>query len=103
MCLSLPMQVVAQADDNGHFAIVERHEHGTLRRERANMMLIGPQAVGTWVLVALGLAREVVADGERALIEDALAALAAELAGDYDPALHFTDLTSRDPARRRET
>ena len=100
MCLSLPMQVVAQADDNGHFAIVERHEHGTLRRERANMMLIGPQAVGTWVLVALGLAREVVADGERALIEDALA---AELAGDYDPALHFTDLTSRDPARRRET
>jgi hydrogenase expression/formation protein HypC len=38
------------------------------------------------------LAREVLDDRERALIEDALAALAASLAGRYDSSQHFTDL-----------
>ena len=97
------MQIVAHTDDSADFAIVERREVGFIRRERVNLMLIGPQAIGTWVLVALGLAREVVADAERALIEDALAALAAELAGNYDPAAHFTDLTSPDQHMRRQT
>ncbi len=103
MCLSIPMQIVAQADDSGHFAIVERRQGDTLRRERANMMLIGRQPVGTWILVSLGLAREVVDDGERALIEDALAALSAALAGNYDPAVHFIDLTTASPPRRGES
>lgn len=96
MCLSIPMQIVAQEDDNGDFAIVERWQGDMLRRERANMMLIGQQPVGTWILVSLGLAREVVDDGERALIEDALAALSAALAGDYDAGRHFLDLATAD-------
>jgi hydrogenase expression/formation protein HypC len=103
MCLSIPMQIVAQEDDNGHFAIVERRQGDTLRRERTNMMLIGQQPVGTWILVSLGLAREVVDDDERALIEDALAALAAALAGDYDPGQHFIDLTTADRRTRGES
>jgi hypothetical protein len=53
------------------------------------MMLIGRQPLGTWILASLGLAREVLDDHERALIEDALAALSASLAGDYDPSQHF--------------
>lgn len=56
------------------------------------MMLIGPQPPGTWVLASLGLAKEVVEPGQLALIEDALAALVASLAGDYDSSRHFGDL-----------
>lgn len=91
MCLSIPKQVVAW-EGEGEFAWVERDG----ARERVNMLLLGIQPLGTWVLTSLGIAREVVEDDERALIEDALAALAASLAGDYDPAGHFRDLA---PAR----
>ena len=87
MCLSIPMQVAAIEGD-GDFAWVERAG----RRQLVNMMLIGPQPPGAWVLTSLGLAREVVEPGQLALIEEALAALAASLAGNYDPEMHFRDL-----------
>jgi hydrogenase expression/formation protein HypC len=87
MCLSVPMQVVEWEGD-GDVAWLVRDD----RRERVNMMLIGPQPVGTWVLTALGLAREVVEPEQLALIEEALAALAASLDGDYDAAGYFRDL-----------
>ncbi len=95
MCLSLPMQLVAlegAGGEGGEFALVERRQGSAVRRERINMMLIGPQPLGTWVLASLGMAREVVDDDALALIEDALAALSASLAGDYDPKQHFADL-----------
>lgn len=95
MCLSIPMQLVALEGKSGDFAVAERGQGDTLRRERLNLMLIGPQPVGTWVLASLGLAREVLEDGERELIEDALAAVSAALTGDYDPARHFADLISK--------
>ncbi len=94
MCLSIPLQLVALADENGDFAIAERRQGSALRRERVNLMLIGPQPLGTWILASLGLAREVLDDRELALIEDALAALAASRAGDYDAAKHFSDLNT---------
>ncbi|MCK6412147.1 MAG: HypC/HybG/HupF family hydrogenase formation chaperone [Azonexus sp.] len=87
MCLSIPKQVVAW-EGEGDFAWVERDG----QRELVNMMLLGPQPPGTWVLTSLGLAKEVVDDEARALIEDALAALAASLNGDYDPQRHFQDM-----------
>ena len=87
MCLSIPMQVVALKGD-GDFAWVERAG----RRELVNMMLIGPQPLGAWVLTSLGLAKEVVEPGQLALIEEALAALAASLEGDYDASHYFSDL-----------
>lgn len=89
MCLSIPKQVV-EWEGEGDFAWVERDG----QRELVNMMLIGPQPVGTWVLTSLGLAKETVGDEERALIEDALGALAASLEDGYDPAQHFHDLDS---------
>jgi hydrogenase expression/formation protein HypC len=93
MCLSIPLRVVAWEGENGDLAIVERAQReGGVRRERVNMMLIGAQPVGTWLLASLGLAQEVLDDVQRALIEDALAALAAALDDNYDPAQHFTDL-----------
>jgi len=97
MCLSVPMQVVAHDDPSGELAIVERRDGGVLRRERANMLLLGPQAIGTWVLVSLGLAREIVSADERALIEDALAAVQAVQDGRYDAERHFVDLQRAPP------
>ncbi len=93
MCLSIPMQIVSL--EGPDLAIVERRQGPSLLREQVNLMLIGPQPPGTWILVALGLAREVLDDQERVLIEDALAALASSRAGSYDPSQHFTDLGSR--------
>lgn len=87
MCLSVPMQVV-DIEADGDLAVVERHG----RRERVNMMLLGEQPVGTWVLVSLGFAKEVVETEELALIEEALAALAASLDGSYDAGEWFRDL-----------
>lgn len=89
MCLSVPMQVAAWEGD-GEFAWLVRED----RRERVNMMLLGPQPVGAWVLTSLGLAREVVEPEQLALIEEALAALAASLDGDYDAAGYFHDLAA---------
>jgi len=87
MCLSIPMRVVAVEGD-GDFAWVERAG----RRELVNMMLVGPQPPGVWVLTSLGLAREVVEPGQLALIEEALTALAASLESDYDQSSYFGDL-----------
>jgi hydrogenase expression/formation protein HypC len=67
-----------------------------LRRECVSMLLIGPQPVGTWVLTALGFAREVVDEDALTLIEEALAALAASLDGDYDADSYFRDLSVAD-------
>lgn len=92
MCLSVPMKIV-EIEADGDLAVVERHG----RRERVNMMLLGPQPLGSWVLVSLGFAKEVVEEQELALIEEALAALAASLDGSYDAGEWFRDL---DPASR---
>lgn len=90
MCLSIPKCVAQWEDEEGNFAWVERAG----QRERINMMLIGPQPVGTWVLTSLGLAKEVIEEDQRQLIEDALSALAASLEDDYDPSQHFQDLNT---------
>ncbi|MDD2741725.1 MAG: HypC/HybG/HupF family hydrogenase formation chaperone [Rhodocyclaceae bacterium] len=83
----MPKQVVAW-EGEGDFAWVERDG----QREQINMMLLGAQPVGTWVLTSMGLAKEVIEDDQRQLIEDALSALAASLEDDYDPAQHFQDM-----------
>ena len=87
MCLSVPMQVESWLGE-GEVAWLVRGD----RREQANMLLVGPQPIGTWVLVALGFAKEVLDEESLALTEEALAALAATLDGDYDPAAWFRDL-----------
>ena len=99
MCLSVPMKVLA-LEAGGDLAVVGRGE----RREHVNMLLVGPQPLGTWVLVALGFAREVVSQDELVLIEEALGALAASLDGDYDARAHFADLEcGRERERERIT
>jgi len=87
MCLSVPMKVLA-LEAGGDLAVVGRGE----RRERVNMLLVGPQPLGTWVLVALGFAREVVSQSGWMMTAGTLGALAASLDGDYDARAHFADL-----------
>lgn len=91
MCIGIPKQVITLEGIEGEFAWVECADGSG--RERVNMMLVGALPPGSWVLTSLGIAREELDEAEVATINDALAALAASLAGDYDPARHFADLT----------
>lgn len=92
MCVGIPMKVVAS---NGFVAECE----GRGRRERLNMMLVGPQEAGTWVLAFLGSAREVLTEEEAARIDDALDAVEAVMNGATDVSGHFPDLRDSAPAK----
>ena len=60
------------------------------------MLLVGPQPVGTWVLVALGFAKGGGRAGRAGADRGGLAALAASLDGDYDAREYFADLDRRE-------
>ena len=88
MCLSIPKRVVeweGEGEFAGDFAWVERDG----QRERVNMMLIGPQPVGTWVVNFLGSARDVVTAEEASLINSALDGLSAAMRGETDLEQYF--------------
>jgi hydrogenase expression/formation protein HypC len=91
MCIGIPKLVLESEGVEGEFAWVAMADGS--QQERVNMMLIGPQEKGTWVLTSLGTAREVLTEDEAATINDALSALAESLDGTYDPSKHFADLT----------
>jgi hydrogenase expression/formation protein HypC len=89
MCLGIPMQVVAS---EGFLAICE----GRGQRKRVNMMLIGEQPVGTWVLVHLDSAREVLDETQAAQITEGLEALERVLRGESIEGMFADLLTSRE-------
>jgi hydrogenase assembly chaperone HypC/HupF len=68
------------------------------RRERVNMLLVGDQTQGTWVLVFQGSALRVMTPEEAAQTSDALLALAQTMNGNTSQldAL-FADLVNREP------
>jgi len=90
MCIGIPMQVVAPAGP------IHAWCEGRGERRRVDLLLVGAQPPGGWVLVFLDSAREVL-DPERARrIDAALDALDAALRG--DPLDHlFADLVDREP------
>jgi hydrogenase expression/formation protein HypC len=90
MCIGLPLRVV---ESHGNFAWCEADGH----RERLDMMLVGEQPVGTWVLGFLGTARQVLGDEEAAQSRAARQALAAALRGDASVDTYFADLVDRVP------
>jgi hydrogenase expression/formation protein HypC len=90
MCIGIPMQVVEPV---GSFAWCEAEGE----RERLDMMLIGEQAVGTWVLGFHGAARQVLSATEAAQARAGRLALAALLAGDACVDEYFADLVGREP------
>lgn len=90
MCVGIPMQVEAV---NG----IAAHATDGCARHLIDLSLTGPVAPGTWVLVHLGTAREVLEAHEAHLIRLALDGLAAVMAG-HGPGRAFADLEAREPA-----
>jgi hydrogenase expression/formation protein HypC len=90
MCIGIPMRVIEGADG---MALCE----GRGQRERLNLMLVGEQPAGTWVLAFQGSAVRVLSPAEAAASNDALDALASVLAGGDASDGFFADLVGREP------
>jgi hydrogenase expression/formation protein HypC len=100
MCIGIPMRVV---EGDGVAAICEGPSAGRERgaRERIDMLIVGAQPPGTWVLVFHGVARRVLTDTEAQQTLDALDALGIALnapdSGREAIDALFADLVDREP------
>ena len=89
MCLGIPVQIL----ECGAFTARCLGPRGEVE---VDLLLVGPQPEGTWLLTFLDAAREVI-DAERAaLVTAALAALDAVGQGASDFSAYFADL-EREP------
>lgn len=86
MCVGVPMQIV---ECGFGLAVCD---HNGIKKE-INTMLVGEQEPGTWVLVFIDAAREVIAEADAAKITDALRALDIVMNGGTDIDHLFADLT----------
>lgn len=77
MCVGIPMRVV---EPRGGEALAE----GRGQRQLLDMLLIGPQPAGTWVLAYLGTAREVLSAERAGEVDAALDGLEAVLSGETE-------------------
>ncbi len=77
MCIGVPVQII-EAED---LMALCRGRNG---EERVNMMLIGPQPEGSWVLNFLGSAREVISEDDAININKALDGLTEIMSGAKD-------------------
>ncbi len=87
MCIGVPVEVI----EAGEFFSRCRGRNG---EEQVNMVLIGVQPVGTWVLNFLGSAREVITAEDAAQIDRALDGLSEIMRGasEIDLEYYFPDL-----------
>jgi hydrogenase expression/formation protein HypC len=90
MCIGIPMRL---ASDGIGRAFAEGRGQG----ETLDLMLVGEQPAGTWVLAFRGAAMRVLSAEEARDTNAALDALEAVLAGDRDVDAHFADLIDREP------
>lgn len=90
MCIGVPMCVTSEGTGRAWC-------EGRGERVELDMLLVGPQPAGTWVLAFQGAARRVMSDEEAAQTTAALDALDAALAGETDLARFFPDLADREP------
>ena len=90
MCIGVPMQVLEGGANRALCA-------GRGQRESLDLMLVGEQPMGTWVLAFRGAALRVLSADEARETNAALDALEAVLAGDSDVDAHFADLVDREP------
>lgn len=92
MCIGIPMCVVeAGWGQSG----CRPRDGGEVRQ--VDMVLVGDQPVGTWVLVFLGAAREVLDEATAHQISDALMALDLAMRGGQGVDHLFADLVDREP------
>jgi len=90
MCIGVPLQVVST---EGTRAWCEADGQG----EWLDMMLLGEQPAGTWVLAFQGAARQTMADAEARQARAGRHALAAVLRGEGGVDEFFADLIGRTP------
>lgn len=90
MCMGLPMQVLEQ---RGESALCLYRGEPSL----VDMMLVGEQPVGTWLLVFLHAAREVISEHKALQIADALEAMRLVMQGETRFDHLFADLAGREP------
>jgi hydrogenase assembly chaperone HypC/HupF len=96
MCVGIPMQVV---EPKGRFALCRAEGNGGGEHElrEIDMILVGEQPEGTWVLTFLDAAREVVSEEHARQTADALKALALVMQGETSIDHLFADLIGREP------
>ena len=75
MCLGIPVKVVEPRD----FTALCEGRNGLVE---VNMMLVGNQPAGTWVVNYLGSARDILEESEALAINQAMDELAASVNGD---------------------
>jgi hydrogenase expression/formation protein HypC len=90
MCIGIPMRVLQV---EGDYALCE----GMGERRRVDTLLLGPQAVGAWLLVFLDSAREVLSPESAEKITAALQAVNLAMQGEGDIGHLFPDLADREP------
>ncbi len=90
MCIGVPMKVV---EVEPGYALCE----GMGERRRVDVLLVGEQPVGTWVLVHLDSAREVIDEEQARLTADALRAVNLAMQGETQVEHLFADLVNREP------
>jgi hydrogenase expression/formation protein HypC len=90
MCIGTPMQIIEQRGESA--LCIYRGQESLI-----DMMLVGPQPVGTWLLVFLDTAREVLSDQSARQIADALEAMRLAMQGDSRIDHLFADLIDREP------
>ena len=74
MCIGIPVQII----ESREFTALCRGRNG---EEEINMMLIGPQPVGTWIVNFLGSARDVLTEEEARSINAAMDELTETIGG----------------------
>lgn len=90
MCIGIPMQVIAQ---HGESALCVYRDRESL----VDMMLVGEQPLGTWLLVFLDTAREILSEQRALQIADALEAMHLAMQGETQLDHLFADLVDREP------
>lgn len=92
MCIGIPMQVIESGEGYALCRARDRNE-----TERVDTLLVGDLAPGSWVLIFLGAAREVLDETTAFQISDALTALDMAMQGDHSIDHLFADLVDREP------
>jgi len=90
MCVGIPMKIL---EAGFGYALCE----GMGETRRIDTLLVGDQPPGTWVLVFIDAAREVIGAEDAARIGDALTALSLAMQGETSVDHLFADLVDREP------
>ena len=90
MCIGIPMQIT---EVEGGYAWVE----GMGERKRIDTFLIDEQTVGTWVLVFMDSAREVLTPEDAQRVTQAVQAVNLAMQGETELGHLFADLVENEP------